>query len=90
MAGPVCVFDGLEVGSEGDGGTEVRRTDLSLVAAAGLCGEVLWVTYSSLGWVTMAGLGDLPQGGDSALLGESREFPFCKEKQFYLVFLPNH
>lgn len=49
MAGPVCVFDGLEVGSEGDGGTEeVRRTDLSLVPAAGLCGEVLWVTYIQL------------------------------------------
>lgn len=50
MAGSMCVFDGLDVESEGDGGTEEDRwTDLFLVPAAGLCGEVLWVTCSSLG-----------------------------------------
>lgn len=41
-----------------------------------------WVTYSSLGWVTVTGLGDLPQGGDSAFWERAVSFLFSRKSSF--------
>lgn len=86
MAEPTRVADGLDVGGEGDRGTQEDGCGSGWSRWGGRGGAMsdLWVLMSRL--VTMTSVGNLPGGGGPAHLGNGRGISFFQGKAV-LLFL---